>query len=212
MRRTKEEAAETRQAIVKAAEKLFLEKGYELVSLDEIAALAGTSRGAIHWHFRNKLGLLFAIRDELRAPMQDLAERLSTGTRLVALSALGDAIEHSCIRFQADPRRRRMLKVIFSAEWSDTGDEAVGGQRLEDQLRLPLLRIFEAAHRNNPLPPPWTPKSATLAFNALLHGLISEWARGAEDFELVPDVVAIVRVVLAAWEEQPADGVRRSHR
>ena len=48
----------------------FLEKGYENVSLDESPARR-PSRGAVHWHFRNKQGLLFAIRDEMRLPMQD---------------------------------------------------------------------------------------------------------------------------------------------
>ena len=37
MKRTKEEAAETRQAILEAAERLFLEAGYENVTLDHIA-------------------------------------------------------------------------------------------------------------------------------------------------------------------------------
>ncbi|WP_046864018.1 TetR family transcriptional regulator, partial [Microvirga massiliensis] len=62
MRRTKEQAAETRRLILEAAERLFLERDYETVSLEEIAAAAGITRGAVHWHFHNKQGLLLAIR------------------------------------------------------------------------------------------------------------------------------------------------------
>lgn len=45
MRRTKEEAAETRSEILQSAKALFLDKGYENVSLEEIAAAAGVTRG-----------------------------------------------------------------------------------------------------------------------------------------------------------------------
>ena len=77
MRRTKEEAAETRSEILHSAKALFLDKGYENVSLEEIAAAAGVTRGAVHWHFKNKQGLMFAIRDEAQQPFQELAERMS---------------------------------------------------------------------------------------------------------------------------------------
>lgn len=199
MRRTKEDAAETRRAILKEAEELFLEKGYENVSLDEIAAGAGVTRGAVHWHFRNKRGLLFAIRDEMRLPMQDLAERLATDTTLVPLAALGDVISSAFERLQADPRHRRVLKVILQVDWTTSEDDSNSGLAFQHQFRSSLVNIFEAAGRDGALPTPWTPKSAALAFSAMLSGLINEWARGQTDFELVPDAIAIVRTVMDAW-------------
>jgi len=44
MRRTKAEAAETRCAVLTAAEQLFFEKGVANSTLDEIAAAAGVTR------------------------------------------------------------------------------------------------------------------------------------------------------------------------
>ncbi|CUU43248.1 hypothetical protein BVIRIDIS_22650 [Blastochloris viridis] len=49
------------------------------------------------------------------------------------------------------------------------------------------------------MPLPWTPKAAAIAFNAMLSGLINEWARGETDFELVPDAVAAANTLLEAW-------------
>ncbi len=91
---------------MRAAETLFLDKGYENVSLDEIATAAGVTRGAVHWHFRNKQGVLFAIRDDMRLPMQDLADQLAKDTTLVPLDALGNVISATFRRLQADPRQR----------------------------------------------------------------------------------------------------------
>lgn len=54
MRRTSEEANATREAILKAAQRLFGEKGYSDTGLEEIAAAAGVTRGAVYHHFEGK--------------------------------------------------------------------------------------------------------------------------------------------------------------
>ena len=48
VRRTKEEAQETRSQILEAAEKAFYERGVARTTLADIAALAGVTRGAIY--------------------------------------------------------------------------------------------------------------------------------------------------------------------
>ncbi len=55
--------ARTRAALVSAARLVFARKGFEGASLDEIAATAGYTRGAIYKHFDGKEDLLFAVYD-----------------------------------------------------------------------------------------------------------------------------------------------------
>ncbi|MEM7331967.1 MAG: TetR family transcriptional regulator [Chloroflexota bacterium] len=57
MRRTKEEAAKTRQDLLDAALETFSVKGYQATRLQDIAKAAGTTRGAIYHHFENKAAL-----------------------------------------------------------------------------------------------------------------------------------------------------------
>ena len=57
-RKTKEEAQETRQRILDAAERVFQMQGVSRTSLAHIADAAGVTRGAIYWHFRNKADLV----------------------------------------------------------------------------------------------------------------------------------------------------------
>jgi AcrR family transcriptional regulator len=57
--------ARTRAALVAAAKHVFARKGFERASLDEIAATAGYTRGAIYKHFDGKEELLFAVYDEV---------------------------------------------------------------------------------------------------------------------------------------------------
>lgn len=61
MRRTKEDAEETRRILLGAALTVFGEKGYAATRLSEIAAAAGVTRGAIYWHFKNKEELFLEL-------------------------------------------------------------------------------------------------------------------------------------------------------
>src|SRR5690606_10590111 len=60
-RRTKAEAMETREQILDAAELVFHRKGVSCTSLNDIAAEAGVTRGAIYWHFKNKHDVFIAM-------------------------------------------------------------------------------------------------------------------------------------------------------
>src|SRR5215475_12816529 len=57
MRRTAAEAAETPQAILRAALDEFSQRGYSATTLDGIARAAGVTRGAVYWHFASKAAL-----------------------------------------------------------------------------------------------------------------------------------------------------------
>lgn len=58
MRRTAEQAQETRIALLNAGLITFKERGWKGATFQEIASRAGVTRGAIHHHFTNKRGLL----------------------------------------------------------------------------------------------------------------------------------------------------------
>jgi AcrR family transcriptional regulator len=51
----------TRQRIMRVAEILFAQKGYDAVSLRDIVSAANVNSAAIYYHFKSKEGLLFSI-------------------------------------------------------------------------------------------------------------------------------------------------------
>ena len=69
VRKTKEEAEQTRRDIIDAARTVFHECGVSRSSLDKIAKVAGVTRGAVYWHFQDKAELFFAMREDVFAPM-----------------------------------------------------------------------------------------------------------------------------------------------
>jgi AcrR family transcriptional regulator len=73
--RREEYSAATRQALVDSATALFAERGYARTSLDEIAAGARVTKGALYGHFANKLALFRAVLQDLEAATAHEVER-----------------------------------------------------------------------------------------------------------------------------------------
>src|SRR6202020_2624007 len=52
---------QTREHLLAAAAQVFAERGFHGASLDEVAAVAGFTKGAVYSNFKNKEGLLLAL-------------------------------------------------------------------------------------------------------------------------------------------------------
>ncbi len=95
MRRTAEDAARTRVALLEAALMSFEEKGWRGATFEHIAERAGVTRGALHHHFRDKRALLV---EALEWGWSDYGRRLFEGSDVAAadvaaadVAAAGDA-------------------------------------------------------------------------------------------------------------------------
>ncbi|MEO6432352.1 MAG: TetR/AcrR family transcriptional regulator [Sphingomicrobium sp.] len=65
---------ETRQRLLDAARGVFTSVGYQGATLDDIAAKAGYTKGALYWHFPNKQALFMAlVSDSIAQNMKVLA-------------------------------------------------------------------------------------------------------------------------------------------
>jgi AcrR family transcriptional regulator len=82
----------TKKAIIKAAKKVFLEKGYANTTIEKIAAEARVSKGAIYLYFPGKddlyMSLLVPMMQDLGRMLQALEEKVAkdssmTGTEMV---------------------------------------------------------------------------------------------------------------------------------
>ncbi|RAX43604.1 TetR family transcriptional regulator [Rhizobium tropici] len=202
MRRTKEEAAETRSEILHSAKALFLDKGYENVSLEEIAAAAGVTRGAVHWHFKNKQGLMFAIRDEAQQPFQELAERMSKELPTNPLDLVAEAIAGIFDDVQGDPRKRSMLKVMMHLDMAFCDGTTNRASSFRHDMHEHFERIFTLMNEKTKLPAPWTPDTAASALTAVIGGLITEWTLDRGNFQLVPCGQMFIKMILKTWFPQ----------
>ncbi len=74
-------SGERRAQLVQVGRKVFAEKGYQSVTVEEIAAAAGVSKPVVYEHFGGKEGLYAVIIDrEMERVVQVVSEAIGTGT------------------------------------------------------------------------------------------------------------------------------------
>jgi len=174
-RRTKEEAAQTRVLIMQTAERLFYEHGVGRTSLNEIAVAAGVTRGAIYWHFKDKVDLLLEIADDVYLPHEELLDRLVTQEDGDLLGAL---YENCCTTLHAitnNPRRRRVF-TILTQRCENIDDMAVLHRRHDtcrDRLLERLILLFHKIKKTKGMASGWTPEAAALTLQTLTIGFIN---------------------------------------
>jgi len=113
VRRTKEEALQTRNRILDAAEQVFYDKGVSRTSLADIAAQAGVTRGAIYWHFANKGDLFTAMFDRVLLPLDELGARPDDLDGDDPLARLTTVLKWCLHAASDDGRRRRVFDILF---------------------------------------------------------------------------------------------------
>lgn len=130
MRRTKEDAALTRENLLDAAVASFHAKGYIATTLDDIVRQAGITRGAIAWHFGSKAELLNALIREryARVIRHMLAVQAQGGTPLQVLRRIL-IYWISCLEEDAEFRaiQEITLRTPLSPELADGMRERVEG-------------------------------------------------------------------------------------
>ena len=201
MRRTKEEAAITRQNILLAAEELFVREGFDGASLDRIAEAAGVKRGAVHFHFTNKVGILVALAERETGAMMDLAARIAEGASVDPLAALADLCVETARGLENDPRRSAIFRAMILAdqrlEADDAGKADLAG--FESRLYAAEHAILTAAEARGQLRGSWTATTATVVLHAFMCGLITSWTARTSAHVRVHDGIAALRQLVASF-------------
>lgn len=131
---------ETRRALVAAARPLFSRHGYGAVSLADIVAAAGVTKGALYHHFGSKAGIFRAVVDQVQ---HEVADRVAAAADALAdADADGwDQLTAGCaafLRASAEPDVQQIMlidgpAVLGWSEWRAM-DEATSVRHLREAL------------------------------------------------------------------------------
>ncbi|WP_114809180.1 TetR family transcriptional regulator [Paraburkholderia kururiensis] len=206
VRRTKEEALETRNGILDAAERVFFEKGVSRTSLADIAQAAGVTRGAIYWHFANKGDVFTAMFDrvllpfdELKAASRDPGEPDPLG-RIRELCVL-------CLHGTAtDERRRRVFDILFlKCEFVEEMGPVV--ERHQTNIREALVNIEGGllnAMSKGQLPADLDAARAARLLHSVIGGALRDMLLAPELFDMADGAERTVDAMLDAIRYSPA--------
>jgi TetR/AcrR family acrAB operon transcriptional repressor len=210
VRRTKEEAQETRNRLLDTAEHVFNERGVSRTSLAEIAESAGLTRGAIYWHFKNKLDLFNAMMERVTLPMEEMTEGFvgaNPDDPLATIRERSLAVLHD---LGSNPRMQRVFDIMtHKCEYVD--DMAPLRDR-HMECRGECVGNIEDGFRNaikqGALPKTVDPRLAAIGLHALIDGLIMNWLLDPAYFSFERDAAPMVDTYLRGLATEPLKAAR----
>lgn len=202
-RRTKAEAAATREMLLDAAEAIFLEHGVARTSLEQIARHAGMTRGAVYWHFRNKADLFRAMLDRVRMPFRELVEEIDEPSLANApLEAVRLACRQGFVRLE-QPRYRRVYAIlIHHCEVFGEIDPLAMQNEIAQESCGALIEYFGVAAQQQRLREDLSPELAARLLQSMLGGLFHDWLRNHEQFSILEQGNLLVETQLGLFRRQ----------
>jgi TetR/AcrR family acrAB operon transcriptional repressor len=206
VRRTKEEAQETRSRILDAAERVFYDKGVSRASLEDIAATADVTRGAIYWHFKDKAELFDAMMQRVVLPVEEMLERADCCAQSNPLELLRRATVDVLVLTAKDARTQRVFEIAYH-KCEYVGDSA-GVRERHIASQQDCLKTTEAGFKaciaHGQLPADLNPRVAAIGALSLVSGLIASWLLDPKGFSLEKNAEALVGIYFRGLATPPA--------
>jgi AcrR family transcriptional regulator len=204
VRRTKAEAAVTREQLLDAAERVFRERGVASTTLGEVAAAAGVTRGAVYWHFRDKADLLGALCERATLPLDGLFDDARCNGR-DALETLRTTAIAALTHLASDPRAQAVFQLVFQT-CGVTEEMAPLASTQQRERGACLARVEDLVARavaEGSLPSDTDPLLAGEALHAYVTGIMQSWVQNPAGYDLAAAAPALIDAMLAGLVARP---------
>jgi len=181
MRRTKEEAEQTRQDLLDAALTVFSQKGYTATRLEDVARTAGVTRGAIYYHFGSKAELYSALIEDANKVGNSAIDRaVSEGGSFIEI--VTRILVYTFALLEEDQRFSEVMALQLT-----TPDVEVLSQRRygeAQELVTSISGFFRLIAEQDELRQDLDPLTAARAFLGYQYGLSSLWLFNRDAFSI----------------------------
>lgn len=209
-----ERRAATRLDLLDAAARVFARRGFHRASVDEVAAEAGYTSGAVYSHFAGKDDLfLAAFEHDIAGYVNEMTEASREGAtpqeRRHALSA----------RWMQILRRRPELFMLVVEYWT----YAVRDPKMRSQFaerfgafrdttaRMIDAELDEARARRGKWELPVPSEDLALGINAIVYGIALQYMAAPDEMpdDILETTVDLIFNAIREWNEQGAPPRRR---
>lgn len=201
VRKTKEDAEATRASLLDAAELCFLQKGVARTTLEDIAARAGHTRGAVYWHFSNKLEVFEAVMQRVESPFLHELDQITATIHTDPLSALRRFYENVFEELVRNPHARNAVEIsLLHCELADETRPILS--RDQGTTAQTIARVTEAltqARRLKQLRPHLDPAHCSMTLHCCIVGLLREWLLRPGSIALQRDGMAMIDTLLSGF-------------
>ena len=206
-RRTKADAQATRSGLLDAAEHLFQSRGVARTSLNDIALEAGTTRGAIYWHFKDKACLFIAMMERVTLPLEQTLALVDAQHTHDPVGHLRHALVQALRLIASDEQVQRVLliathKVEYTEELCAVQQRHLNSQKAAlKHIHTALATAFSMQNKAPPVPL----EVAAAGLQMLVEGMLHQWLLTPEAFALVQTGVNVLDVYLAGLGLSPLE-------
>lgn len=180
VRNTKENAELTRLRIIDAARQVFLSKGVSRTSMEQIAAEAGVTRGAIYWHFANKKELFTAMREQVFLPLIDrMDDNLQVDHDGDPLAKIAEFLSGTIDMLNESLETRQTYEIMMiKCEYVDDLAEVLD-QMLNNCTCITekIEQLYERAKNKGQLKPSQSPTQLATDTHLFFIGLLHMWVK-----------------------------------
>lgn len=199
-RKAKVDAEKTRERILASALMLFVKKGYENTTFNDIAARLKMSKGAVYWHFESKAELLSALLTEAMERFSAVLSRRMEGRELT-FPAIAEVLLESARRIVSDKSSAEFFMLMQTGlKWTDVKLAEVAGRLIVESNCGPyqaVLGAIEADLVTGRVKPGVSAHEVASQVMALWDGLIQ---RKIEGFLVADMEAAMGKAFNAIWD------------
>lgn len=198
MGRREEKREATRQDILAAAGILFIKKGYDATSVDDIAEAANVAKGTLYYHFKSKDEVLLGLSIGYLKRLNDSVDR-SIAKGDPPLDILVETLRSLARDTQA---YKDLSRHFFLAMFGEMKTQPFECPYMSDPASLPniVTKIVKAAQERGDVETTLDAQELGAMISGLAHHAQVTWIVGDEKRALVDKVEQWVRVILRGVE------------
>lgn len=165
---------EQSQRILDAAFVRFSERGFEEVTMADVAAAAGVARATVFNHFRSKQGLVDAITERVLLAYRDMLDAALAREDVPAPVLVRALFDGMALGIE---QTRRLQRGIFReiARLLLGFEEGGPTQRVNEGNQARVAKLFARGQERGEIRGSESPERIASAMGALSNGTITEW-------------------------------------
>lgn len=192
-KKTKAEALKTRQLLLETAIAQFAARGVTNTTLNDIADAAQVTRGAIYWHFENKVQLFNEIWLQQPAlsdligiepnaewesnPLRLIRERLIRGLQYIA----------------TNPRQRALMQILYHK--CEFNEEMLSEQYIRERIgfsHTKMRSLLMQAIAYGQISPTLNVEVILIILHGCFSGIVKNWLMDPQRYDLFSQAPALV--------------------
>lgn len=182
-------ALRTKHAIMESALKLFDERGFDAVTVEEITAAAGVAKGSFYTYFGTKSDIIVEEFGKIDAFYREWADKNLRRYKTAREKLL--AFTRAQLKYVRDTVGAHNLKLLYANQVSQPGSEKAITNEARQWVVI-IEELLREGQGTGDFRADLDPRRMAVSFNRCARGLFLDWCIRDGSFDLVKEGTAFM--------------------